>query len=162
MKLEARTIVPPVAAAIILALIITQTREALTLSGAWRRASAAAANAPSPFAHLEALLAAPGRARADLPRDPFRSGATPQVAVAGPVRRVATPKPVPPQQPVLTSIVFDADPRATVRWGGRDYSVRAGTLFADFRVTSVDRDQVTLDRGGEPVVLRLPKRGDNE
>ncbi|MEO5617667.1 MAG: hypothetical protein ABIS67_07830 [Candidatus Eisenbacteria bacterium] len=162
MKLDASTVAPPLAAAIILALIITQTREALTLSGAWRRASAAAASAPSPFASLERLLAAPPRARAELPRDPLRSGAVPQVAVSRPTRPTPPPVPAAPAKPVLTSIVFDADPRATVRWNGRDYSVRAGTLFADFRVTSVDRDQVVLDRGGEPVVLRLPKRGDTE
>jgi len=62
---------------------------------------------------------------------------------------------------VLTTIVFDADPRATVRWDGRDYSVRAGALFADFRVVSITRDQVVLDHAGESVVLKLPRKGDS-
>jgi len=159
-KLDARVVVPPIAAAIILALIITQTRDALTLSGAWRRASAAAAAAPSPFASLEQLLAAAPAPRLELPRDPFRTGPAPQAVVAGPVRRTPAIRSAPPALPVLTSIVFDADPRATVRWNGREYSVRAGTLFADFQVTQIARDQVVLDRGGESVVLRLPQRGE--
>jgi hypothetical protein len=61
---------------------------------------------------------------------------------------------------VLTSIVWDNDPRATVRWEGRDYSVRENSLFADFRVTGIRRDQVVLERGGERLVLRLPQKGE--
>ncbi len=160
MKLEPRHVVPPLAAALVFALILTQTREALQLSGAWRRASAAAARAPSPFAGLDALLAAVPPPRAPLPRDPFRSGSPAPPVASGPVRPAPPRRPAPPPQPVLTSIVFDADPRATVRWNGRDYSVRAGALFADFRVTSIARDQVVLDHGGETVVLRLPQRGE--
>jgi hypothetical protein len=57
--------------------------------------------------------------------------------------------------PVLTSIVWDADPRATIRFNGRDYSVRQAALFDDYRVVSITRDQVVLDRLGESLVLRL-------
>ena len=160
MKLDARTLVPPLAAAIIMALILTQTRDALMLSGAWLRARTAAAATPSPFLPLEQLLAKAPPPRSSLPRDPLRAAALPEVVAAHPAPRVTATKPAPPLQPVLTSIVFDADPRATVKWNGRDYSVRVGPLFADFRVVSIAREQVVLDRGAEPVVLHLPKRGE--
>ncbi len=160
MKLDANTVAPPIAAVAILLLILTQTREALNLSGAWRKASAAAAAAPSPFAGLEHDLAASIPPRTDVARDPLR-GAAPAVAVVtGPRRPLPSAKPAPPAAPVLTSIIFDADPRATLRWDGRDYSVRPGGLFADFRVLSITREQVVLERAGESVVLRLPKRGE--
>jgi hypothetical protein len=162
LKLDADTLVPPLAAAVILALILTQTREALNLSGAWQRASAAAARATSPFAALEGRIAETPPELGAIPRDPMRAHAE-QVAQVVPRTRQTRPQPPPPPpKPVLTSIIFDADPRATVRWGGRDYSVRAGALFADFRVVSIAREQVVLERQGEPLVLRLPKRGDNE
>lgn len=160
MKLTPATLVPPLAAILVLALIITQTREALKLSGAWQQASAAAATAPSPFAHLEREIATPDRHRVDVLRDPLH-GATAVAVVTGPRRPVKPVQPAPPPTPVLTSIIFDADPRATVRWDSRDYSVRPGGLFADFRVTSITRDQVVLDHGGQSVVLRLPKKGEN-
>jgi len=160
MKLDARSLAPPLAALLILALILTLTREALLLSGAWQKASAAAAAAPSPFAVLENEIAAPDPATGPVTRDPFSLGST-TVAITAPRRPVKQVKPVPPPIPVLTSIIFDADPRATVKWDGRDYSIRPGGLFADFRVMTIARDQVVLDHGGESVVLRLPKRGEN-
>lgn len=161
MKLDARTLAAPLAALAILVLILTQTREALTLSGAWRRASAAASRAPDPFASLEAQLARTGPLPGPVLRDPLRLGLLTVPVVSRNSRPVKSRPPAPPPVPVLTSIVFDADPRATLRWNGRDYSVRTGALFADFRVTNITRDQVTLDRGGKTVVLRLPQRGEN-
>jgi hypothetical protein len=65
-----------------------------------------------------------------------------------------------PPKPTLTSIVWDADPRATVRYEGNDYSVRANSLFADFRVTSITANQVVLDRNGEQIVLTLNPKGE--
>jgi hypothetical protein len=61
---------------------------------------------------------------------------------------------------VLTAIVYDADPRALVRWMGRDWTVRPGGLFDDFQVTSITRDQVTLSRGSETIVLQRKTQGD--
>lgn len=162
MKLDARTIVPPLAALLIFALILIQTREALQLSGAWQKASAAAAAATSPFAGIENELTRAGRPRIVVTRDPLHAPSATVAINTGPKRPPKPVVPVPPPSPVLTSIIFDADPRATVRWDGRDYSVRPGGLFADFRVTSIARDQVVLDHGGQSVVLRLPKRGATE
>jgi len=65
-----------------------------------------------------------------------------------------------PPPPVLTSIIWDSDPRATLRYDGRDFSVRENSLFADFRVTSITSTQVVLERNGEPLVLTLRSKGD--
>ena len=161
MKLDAGTLVPPLAAILIFALILTLTREALQLTGAWQKASAAAATAPSPFASLEKGIAAARRNQMDVSRDPLRWPTAPIATASAPKRPLKPMKPAPPPSPVLTSIIFDADPRATVRWDGHDYSVRPGGLFADFRVTSITRDQVVLDHGNQAVVLRLPNKGDH-
>lgn len=161
MKLDARHVAPPLAAIAILALILTQTREALNLSGAWRRAHAAAAMAPTPFATLEREIAGTPPPRAEITRDPLRAPSAPVAAVPlRPRSPVVVAPPPRPTTPVLTSIVFDADPRATLRWEGREYSVRPNGLFAEFRVLSIAREQVVLERAGESVVLRLPKRGE--
>ncbi len=61
---------------------------------------------------------------------------------------------------MLTAIVFDADPRALLRWNGRDYSVRPGGLFDDFQVVSITRDQVVLSRNGENIVLQRKSQGE--
>jgi hypothetical protein len=71
------------------------------------------------------------------------------------------PPPAPvPEEPTLTAIIWDQDPRATVRWDGRDFSVRENSLFADFTVKSIRPTEVVLERGGQQVVLRLAKKGD--
>lgn len=160
MKLDASKFVPPAAAVMILALILTQMQEALRLSGAWQKARAEAAAAPSPFAVLENRLTVPALPSSVIRRDPLRAPETP-LARTRPTIPQKPVQPAPPPAPVLTSIIFDADPRATVRWDGHDYSVRPGGLFADFRVTSITRDQVVLDHGGQSVVLRLPNRGEH-
>jgi len=161
MRLDASKVVPPAAAVLILLLILTQMQEALRLSGAWQKARAEAAAAPSPFAVLEQRLAMPALPSVTIRRDPLRAPEATTLARTGPVRPVKPVQPAPPPVPVLTSIIFDADPRATVRWDTHDYSVRPGGLFADFRVTSITRDQVVLDHGGQSVVLRLPSKGDH-
>ena len=161
MKLDASKVGTPAAAVLILLLIVTQMQEALRLSGAWQKARAEAAATPSPFALLEQRLAMPPPPSAVIRRDPLRAPEATTIARTGPVRPVKPTQPAPPPAPVLTSIIFDADPRATVRWDSRDYSVRPGGLFADFRVTSITRDQVVLDHGGQSVVLRLPTRGEH-
>lgn len=162
MTLDAKALVPVLAAALILALILTLTREALNLSGAWQRASAAAAATPSPYAGLDRDIARTLPPRISITRDPLRGTIAPVAMVTHPGKPTPPKKPAPPPVPVLTSIIFDADPRATVRWDGREYSVRPGALFADFRVLSISREQVVLERAGESVVLRLPKRGESQ
>jgi hypothetical protein len=58
-----------------------------------------------------------------------------------------------PAAPVVTAIVTDNDPRALVRWKGREWTIRPGGLFDEFVVRSITRDQVTLLRGSETLVL---------
>ena len=164
MKLDARMIVSPLVALAILGAIATFTREALTLSGAWRRARIVARHSsPDPFAPIDHMLATTPPPRAAVLRDPF-SIAQPVLATHLQSKHTRAhheaPAP-PPPMPVLTSIVFDADPRAIVHFNGRDYSVRAGSLFADFRVVNIARDQVVLDQNGSSLILQLPRKGES-
>ncbi len=155
MRLDPAKLLGPLVALIVLVLILQQTTSALRASGSWSRSGAAAA-APDPYAPLERLIAR--RDASPVLRDPFAFA-----RVAGPAaaqRPQQRPKPVAvaPARPVLTAIVWDNDPRATVRWSDHDYTVRAGSLFDDFRVMSITRDQVVLERGGETITLQLPRR----
>jgi hypothetical protein len=115
--------------------------------------------AEDPYARLDQalskplLIAPPERAR-----NPFAFGGAPvQVAVNPTTKPRPRPVPVAPERPVLTSIVWDNDPRATIRYRDKDFSVRQNSLFADFRVASISSSQVVLDRNGEPLVLTLRK-----
>jgi hypothetical protein len=160
-RLDARTLFAPLLALLVLIVVLGQTLGALRASGAWARAAQETRiRLEDPYARLDGLLAGPAPAfdRAAV-RDPFAVPAPPVATVTRAVPRRPTPPP-PPPRPVLTSIVWDNDPRATVRWEGRDYSVRENSLFADFRVTGIRRDQVVLERGGERLVLRLPQKGE--
>jgi len=160
-KLDARTIFAPVVAALMLLLVLNITLGAIRTAGLWAPEPRQAPAPPdNPFDRIDRMLARqnPGPDPAGT-RDPFAfGGATP--VPNGPPRPRPAPIPPAPAQPVLTSIVWDSDPRATVRFGGHDYSVRPGSLFADFRVVSITQDQVVLDRGGVSLALRLPLKGD--
>ena len=158
MKITPALLIPPALGLLLLLLVLNLTMFAVRTSGAWQRATQRTAARESPYARLEFMLARPDSVGA-LARDPFTSGAVAVVTPArtGPVRVVV---PQPPPRPLLTSIIWDNDPRATLRWNERDYSVRENTLFADFRVVTITRDQVVLDRGGESLVLRMPVKGD--
>jgi hypothetical protein len=161
-KFDAKALVAPLVALVVLALVLNITLAALRTSEVWNRSRVAYRPAKAnPYERLDLALAIrPGPSGVMLLRDPFTFGAS--VLVINTAPRLHQPlKPVPPPQPVLTSIVWDADPRATVRWNGRDYSVRANSLFADFRVVSITAQQVVLERGGENLVLRLPVKGES-
>ncbi len=154
--------VAPLLATVLLAVMLVQTRTALRASGAWNRGGLRPHTpVTDPYAPLDHLIADAASAPAPaLTRDPFALG--PIVSAVTDAERPA-PRPVappPPPKPVLTSIVWDNDPRATIRWDGRDYSVRENALFADFRVAGISRDQVVLERGGERIVLVLRTKGE--
>lgn len=155
----------PLVALALLAFVAMETVGALRASGAWS-GGARGANRPiiaapaDPVAAVEVLIARTESATTASFRDPFQVGATP-APVALPGIRVRKPVlPPPPALPVLTAIVWDADPRALVRWKGRDWTVRPGGLFDVFQVTGITRDQVTLTRGSESMVLQRKAQGD--
>ena len=167
MNRDIGTLLRPIVALALLALVVVQTSVALRATGAWSKAGSGNAPGrnftsapPDPVAAVEAILARPGNAVPGLVRDPFQVGGAPAPVVqARPV--VHTPvTPPPPPRPVLTAIVWDADPRALVRWKGRDWIVRPGGLFDDFQVTSITRDQVALSHGSETIVLQRKAQGD--
>ncbi|MBI5709845.1 MAG: hypothetical protein HZC42_05980 [Candidatus Eisenbacteria bacterium] len=155
MKLDPAKLLGPLVALIVLVLILQQTTSALRASGTWSRGETAAA-APDPYAPLESLIAR--RDASPVLRDPFSFARVAAPATAQRPQQKPKPVAVALARPVLTAIVWDNDPRATVRWSDRDFTVRAGSLFDDFRVVSITRDQVVLERGGETIALQLPRR----
>ena len=166
MKIDPRSLIAPIFAVLVLVLVVQNTAGALKASGTWQPEAKNRVRPESPYARLDLILSRAGAA--PLPeaiRDPFGyGGATPRVsATPSTPRRVTETKPaapVEPPRPSLTSIIWDDDPRATVRWDGRDFSVRANSLFADFTVKSIRPTEVVLERGGQQMVLRLIKKGD--
>jgi hypothetical protein len=153
--------VSPLVALLVLGLVSAQTLEALHVSGAfgWHSAAPRAAMAPA-YLSLDRALQRhdPSFTLEDL-RDPFDYGRT---DAADPLPR-ARPKPVPvvvPARPVLTAIVWDNDPRALVRWKDREWTVREGGLFDEFQVVGITRDQVSLRRGDETLVLKRRNPGE--
>lgn len=130
-------------------------------SAALRRSDAESGPAANPYSELaqleERLTRTP--ALSDL-RDPFVTGTGRRESPARPVRR-ADPAPASTRErPVLTAIVSDADPRALLRYEGRNYTVKVGDLFAEFRVVSVSADRVVLEAGSERIVLNRPVKGE--
>ena len=162
MRIDLTRLLGPLVAALVLVLILQQTLGALRAAGVWGHHPTAVAPAASPFARIEDLLASAASEQSAALRDPFAYGHAPAPVVP---RKPAAPRPAPapvaPARPVLTSIVWlENNPSATLRWNGHDYPVQVNTLFDEFRVQSIARNQVTLVRGGETLVLQLPKKGD--
>ena len=150
-------------AAVAMVTVILLTTEALRGTGAWpshgRPLRTATVNL---YGRLERLIAT--GARDDISstlRDPFGYGTSSQPTV----RPRVTPRPLAPvvvekPKPVLTAVVSDADPQAVIRFDGRSYTVKTGSLFADFRVVSISADQVVLDNNGEAIVLHRVSKGE--
>jgi hypothetical protein len=161
-KLAPIRLVAPALALLLLLLMAQQTVGALHDSGTWARLQSSAPPPPDPYSRLDRLLvvADSGTTLAAL-RDPF---AYSRATVAVSTIRKPTSRPTtdvtPVAVPVLTAIVWDNDPRASVHWNDRDYSVRVNSLFDDFRVKSISRDQLVLEHAGESIVLQLAKKGE--
>jgi len=155
-------LVAPLLAVAVFAFVTAQTLAALQESGVWSFASRRTFTAtPEPFVSLDGIIAKVQAAKfAGAVRDPFGYGATrPSVSVSRPVVRRPV-RPAPPPVPVLTAIIYDADPRAIIHWKGRDYAVHRNELFDEFVVVSIGRDQVVLRRGSENIVLRRQPQGE--
>ena len=166
MRIEPRTLVVPLVAGLVLVLTLQQTVGALRMSGSWRLGGQGPRPRPDdPYSRLEGILSRTSPSVVyDQLRNPFAFGAAPKPAgtAEAPHRPTQAVRVTPtgPPPPVLTAIVWDNDPRATVRYDGRDFSVRENSLFADFRVTSISSTKVVLERNGEAIVLTLPPKGD--
>lgn len=151
-------LIGPLVAAVVLAFIGFTTWETLRVTGAFGTArTAPAVRTVDPYTTLDAALGRPHGGETAV-RDPLSFG-TALVVTPDPARPVVRRpvEPAPPTRPVLTAIVYDTDPRALVRWGGREWTVRPGGLFDDFVVRAITRDQVTLQRGSETIVLQRPQ-----
>lgn len=154
----------PVVAIAVMAAAVLQTLGALGVTGAFGQGAHTPPPVTSPaYQAIESALDRrdPGFALEGL-RDPFQFGAPPaddhrQATVTHPVR---VPVPAPVELPVLTAIVWDNDPRALVRWRDREWTVREGGLFDEFQVVSISREQVSLRRGDETIVLKRRNPGE--
>jgi hypothetical protein len=159
-NLDPKHVLAALVALVILAAIGAQTSQALRQSGTWTiERRPARPTTPDPYARFEAQIASlASESSPTTLRDPFSPGR----ATAPAPRLAARPKPTPPPpQPVLTAILHsEADPRALLRYDGRDYTVRAGDLFAVFRVVSIAPGQVVLDRDGQRLILHRPTKGE--
>jgi hypothetical protein len=140
-------------ALVLLVLVVQQTVVAVGSSGVWSR-QRPAATPSNPYGELERLLAADeGAGVAPVARDPFAFGRAPARAVPQRPAAVGRTPNTPP--PVLSAIFWDDDPRAILRWNGRDYAVRADSLVGGFRVARITAQQVILERGTETLVLTV-------
>lgn len=160
MNRGAEMLLAPIVALALLAFVLVATIGALRASGTFGTNSPfTVRKVEDPFLQLDRRLAAAAVSGDAVVRDPFGFGT---VAVANPVTpRVHKPVvPATPPVPVLTAIVYDADPRAIVRWQGREWTIRSGVLFDEFQVVSITRDQVTLKRGEVPIVLQRKPQGE--
>ena len=163
MRLSPRVLLVPLVAVAVLLVTLQQTLGALRASGSWQgRPRTPRVAVDDPYGRVDDLFAHDRAAISpESMRNPFVFGGVRLPVVEGTtplVTHVVVPKP--PPMPTLTSIIWDADPRATVRYEGRDFSVRVNSLFADFRVTSISSNQVILDRRGDTIVLSLRPKGD--
>lgn len=160
-------LVSPLVALVVLAVAVFQTMGALGVTGAFGAGSGAQRPAVAPaYQSLDrAIDRQDPRFRLEDLRDPFTFGRRDQdntdVPIAPtPQPRPVVPAPVPEARPLLTAIVSDSDPRALIRWKGREWTVREGGLFDEFQVVSITREQVTLRRGDAIVVLQRQNPGD--
>ncbi len=166
MNRDLRGLLAPLVAIVVFGVVFVQTYGALRSSGAWGASThrrAAIVVPDDPFGGVNALLLrAQPALDAGMLRDPFATGAAPApvAQVTGPVKPRPVPPPPAPERPVLTAIVFDSDPRALVRWKGREWTVRKGGLFDEFQVLDITREQVSLSRGSETLVLQRKPQGD--
>jgi len=141
--------------------VVAQTLAALGVTGAfgWRVPTVRVAVPPA-YQSLDRALDRrdPAFSLAQV-RDPFEfRQAPPELLASPPPPRRARPAVIP--DPVLTAIVWDNDPRALVRWKNREWTIREGGLFDEFRVVSITRDQVRLSRGDVTIVLQRSNLGD--
>jgi hypothetical protein len=150
-------------AGLILVMTLQYTLGALRTSGAWRTASRAPRAAMNdPYSRLDRILAQPPLSPQSVgARNPFAFGAArPTAPTVGRSTTPRVPAVAPVARPQLTAIIWDADPRALIRYDGRDYTVRENSLFGDFRVSSITQSNVTLERNGTAIVLNLRPRGE--
>lgn len=158
MNLDMKVLLGPLLALVVLGVIAQQTADSLRRSGTGGPRKTTSGPAPDPYAMLDAQLALPDTLDRTGLRDPFSYGRAP-APVATPGTDVP-PTPAPPPRPVLTAILTDVDPRALVRYMDRDYTLKPGDQFADFKVISISADEVVLDRGGQRIALHRPTKGE--
>lgn len=158
MNLDLRTVLRAAAAVAMLAVVATQTLGAVKQYGAWSSKAVSVQRPDDPYLGFEEQLARPEPA---IPfavlRDPFAYASSSRAEGHALAERAMISA---PPTPVLTAIIWDNDPRASIQWDGRDYSVRTNSQFADYQVMSIRRDEIVLAQGDQTLVLRIHKKGE--
>lgn len=154
--------ISPLVALVVLGVAVTQTLDSLGATGAFGlRVAPMRVEVPLPYQEVDRAIELRDRAsRPGRVPNPFsfsRGDPVPSVAPVVPAPVVIAP---PPPVPVLTAIVWDNDPRALVRWNGREWTIREGGLFDEFQVMRISREQVTLRRGEATLVLHRRNLGE--
>lgn len=160
MRLDRKVLPGLIAALVALLLISLETADAHRKAVSSEVDPVARPQVDDPIPDLERRLAAldPAPTLASL-RDPFRfEDERTAVRVLSKARRQADP-PRPAPDPVLTAIIWDNDPRASIRWNGRDYIVKVNSQVSDYKVVTIGREQVRLAHAEESLVLRLQGKG---
>lgn len=165
MSRDASEWVSPLVAVVVLTLVTAQIFGALQVTGAFGWHSPAPPLVASPsYRSLERAidLHDPSFSLADL-RNPFEYGRLaggPDGSDSPRSQRHKSAPVAPAPMPVLTAIVWDNDPRALIHWKQREWTVREGGLFDEFQVVGFTREQVTLRRGDETLVLHRRNPGE--
>jgi len=150
--------------AVALLAVAIVTFEALRESDRWRRPGRNTnRRVDDPYDGLARLLAAGPAPSSGPVRDPFRPGDVRTAPLHTATVRITPPAPA-RELPVLSAIVTssDGEPQALIRYQGRNYTVGAGALFADYKVVSVTADAVVLEQvgTGQQLILQRPKKGE--
>jgi hypothetical protein len=154
--------VSPLVAVLVLGVVCAQVFAALRVTGAfgWHTAAPHVTVSPAYRSVEQALDQRDPHFTLGGMRDPFAYAHELETGVPAPRPQHAPAPSLPPELPVLTAIVWDNDPRALIRWKKREWTVRDGGLFDEFQVIDIIRDQVTLRRGDETLVLHRRNPGD--
>lgn len=164
MKAAPRAWLTALLAALVMAVVLIGTSNALKDAGPWAGARPGRHHPPAdPYEGIDRLIAA--AARDVLPstiRDPFGYG----TAAPAPAHVAARPRPKvvePPPPPVLTAVVTGlADAQAVIEVGGHAYTVRVGSTFGEhgeFKVISIADSAVVIESNGQRTTLHLGSKG---
>jgi hypothetical protein len=162
MKSAPRAWLTALLAALVMAVVLIGTSNALKDAGPWAEARLGRHHpSADPYEGIDRLIAA--AARDVLPstiRDPFGYGTA--APAPGLAHRAARPKPkvVETPQPMLTAVVTGGDdPRAIIDYDGHTYSVHVGSMFAEYRVVSIAETSVVIESNGKQSTLYLGPKG---
>jgi hypothetical protein len=163
MKSAPRVWLTALLGALVMAVVLVVTSNALKDAGPWAEARLGRHRPlADPYEGIDRLIAA--AARDVLPstiRDPFGYGTVAPARVPAHVATRPRPKPIEEPQPVLTAVVTGVDdPRAIIDYDGHTYSVHLGSTFGKYKVISITENTVVIESAGMQQSLHMGPKGD--